>query len=482
MRGIKKVSTVLLFLSILLIYASNLVYAGEISIGSYRYPSIILIPIVSIVVCSIILIALFINIARKKISAVGAGRGFSFFGKAKKEKRQENVYLGELKKFRRGLHEMQVEQAFNALSGITRDFFKELLDLHYEFTYDELELELRKRNKRQELVDISKEISEMKYSGKRITKQELEAFAGKVEQLVKKEQLRKEEAGLKVSKAMAKDRKGFFSKISQIETEKNRKKHLLELMGQEEEALKKDMEIAKNIYHRILSSYYKLPAKDRKEIYHKLTGFYQQVNKMLFSSFYSKKSKKQLEYFTKKLDELQKQAQGVIAKEKAEGRFKLPELKSHAKIHVKPLESEIRKERAIKTEELKKLERIEKEAQERIKNITERVIEQNILRQPAEKPEEKTTVREIKYVMPSTQAGNHFVRHVIHKPREHAPIMHKAGQAEVEKTAKHDEKEKETKTAMHMPHKAKDKKFMHIAREEEEILQKLERLKKGYIG
>ena len=479
MGGTKKRWTILLFLSILFINASRLVYAGEISIGGYRYPSIILIPIISIVVCSIILIALFINIARKKISAVGAGRGFSFFGKAKRENKQENVYLGELKKFRKGLHEMQVEQAFNALSTITRNFFREMLDLHYEFTYDELEQELRKRNKRKELIDISKEISEMKYSGKRITKQELEALAGRIEQLVKKEQFRKEEAELKISKAIVKGRSGFFSKISQIETEKGKKKHLLELMEQEEEALKKDMEIAKNIYHRILSSYYKLPARDRREIYDKLTGFYQQVNKMLFSSFYSKKSKKQLEYFTKKLEELQKQAQGVIAKEKAVERFKLPELKPHAKVHVRHLESEIRKERAIKTEELKKLEKIEKEAQERIKSITERVIEQNILRQPVEKPEEKTTIREIKYVTPSPQAENHVARQIIHKSSEHAPAVHKAKQPEAEMKAKH---EKEIKTAMHMPHKAKDKKFMHIAREEKEILQKLERLRKGYIG
>ena len=165
--------------------------------------------------------------------------------------------------------------------------------------------------------------------------------------------------------------------------------------------------------------------------------------------------------------------------EKAVERFKLPELKPHAKVHVRHLESEIRKERAIKTEELKKLEKIEKEAQERIKSITERVIEQNILRQPVEKPEEKTTIREIKYVTPSPQAENHVARQIIHKSSEHAPAVHKAKQPEAEMKAKH---EKEIKTAMHMPHKAKDKKFMHIAREEKEILQKLERLRKGYIG
>lgn len=481
-----------LMLLISFIFSCSLSCAADITIGRYKYPSIILIPIISIVICSVILAAILFNIARKRMTVK---KPIFRFGRPAKEKRQENIYLKDIKKFRKELAGMQGEQAFDMLSDITKNFFKELLDLHYEFTYDELEKELRKRNKRNELIDICHNLSEMRYSGKKIIKEDIESIAERIQELIKKEEVRSEEKELGVSRALMKEKRGFLSKVSELQSEQGRKRHLLELMSQEEGALKKDMEIAKNIYHKILSSYYRLPAKDRKDVYEKLTNFYEQVNKMLFSSFYSKQSKKQLSYFTKQLSELQKEAEKVIAAErireageKHAEKIKVPEIRKF----VKGLEAG--KERAIKIEELKKLERVEKEAIDRIRNIGEGIVEQGMLQLP-EKSEEKQIIREIKYALPQ--------EHVLRKPEkpvhaEHLTELPRAGhERHLVQETKHAEprkmhierhvqdaepKEKEKHAEKPAETGIKSRKIMHIAREQQAIMEKLERLRKGYIG
>jgi hypothetical protein len=347
-----------------------------------------------------------------------------------------------------------------------------LLDLHYEFTYNELELELRKRKKRKELIDICRKFSELRYSGKRITKEELEAFVDEIEKLVRREAVMKEESEIKVSRILEKERKGFMGRLMQLESEKERKKHLLDLMSQEENALKKDMDIAKKIYHKILSSYYKLPSHERKEIYDKLTKFYEEVNKMLFSSFYSKQSKKQLEYFSQKLSELQK------ATEKAVKVKKIEEVKPIIKMPQKP----VQREKAVESEELRRLDRIEKEAIERIKRINENIVEQSML-QPVAK--EKIAFREIRPVMPAPI--------IVHKPVE---IKHKmpSAPAPIAKPAKPKQQIKPAVEHVHVPKhiesareirkagESKNRKFMHIEKEAEGIKEKLEKLKSRYIG
>ncbi|MFH0831559.1 MAG: hypothetical protein V1886_01700 [archaeon] len=472
-----------IFFAAMILFQRGGLAAGEITIGSKSYPSIILIPIISIIICSAILIVLLVNIARRKIDTSGLrGIGRSLFTKKqKKVTRQENIYLRDIKKFRKELAGKSVDEAFNLLSGITNRFFKEILNLNYEFTYDELEKELLKRNKKKELVEICRQMSEMRYSGKKVTRQELDDFSLRIEQIVRKEDLKKEETELKVSRALEKGKPDFFSRIMQMQTEKSKKKHLIELMGQEEEALKKDMEIAKKIYHNILSSYYKLPSKDRKEIYEKLTNFYKQVNSMLFSSFYGQQSRKQVESFKRELEELHKKAEKVIAKEKT-GMIKVPEIK---KPHAESV-----KERAASREELKKLEKIEKEARERIKSISESVVEQHLVHQEI-KPEPKTTIREIKYTVPQEHIRIH---EPIRRESENAPIIRKAPEIKVhaekekivaeKKEVRHEIKQEHKPLAEHkiiekkqvQETDAKSRKFMHIAKEEQEIRDKLARL------
>jgi unconventional prefoldin RPB5 interactor 1 len=229
----------------------------------------------------------------------------------------------------------------------------------------------------------------MKYSGSKIIKKELEEFADVIQNIIRKETRRKEEKELGVSKALRIERKNIFKILSRLRKgeKRSRKKHIIELMKEEESALRKDMDIAKDIYHRILSSYYKLPASERKEVYNKLMNFYNEVNRMLFSSFYGKKSRKELEYFAKKLEKLKEETEKVekVIREKpsekvkeAIERLKLPEIKIKPLKEKKKHKKELIEERKREREELKKLEEIEKRAKERIKQISESVVKERM--------------------------------------------------------------------------------------------------------
>lgn len=510
--------------------------AKEISIAGYTYPMIILVPIISIIISSIIIIFILVRVTKKE------GGRFLREGKKevkrrmvpflrkelKEEKKKENVYLKEIKRFRRDLPKISVDDGFDKLSQVTKDFFKDLLGLQYEFTYDELANEIKKRRMKEEFLDLIKRLSHLRYSGSKVTKEELEDFAGMIESIIKKETRRKEEKELGVSKALTKEKKGVISSIAKLGLEgreEARKKHILELMKEEEEALKKDMDIARDIYHRILSSYYKLPANERKEVYDKLVNFYNEVNHMLFSSFYGKRGRKELEYFSDRLAKLKKEAERVekIMQEKptrkveeAIKRLKLPELK------VKPTKEitrerrrvEISKERIKEKEELKKLEEVEKRAKERIKRISESVVKER-MSSPLPLKIEKEKIREIKpepvtrLIKPletpePIKAIRHLPEHKIHEVKREAEIKQKIRE-EPRKEAKEEKKipkpiepkphveriEKEAGIKRQLKEKspgiesesreAKEKKLGTLEREEQAIMERLERLRR-YVG
>lgn len=398
----------LLVFCLLTLFAPKIADAADITIGKYKYPSIIVIPITSIIVSMLILLILIFRVWKRKGGAVFENildklkvdvKRVKRIKKIEKEdKKKEESYLTEIKRLKRHLPTLESEKAFGILSNITKNFFKELLGLNYEFTYNELARELKNKGKRKELIDICQRLSEFKYSGSKISKEELGIFADELESFFRKEKRRKEEQELGVSKAFQ-HRKGFFGDLAytikavkESRTEDARKKKIFELMKEEEDALKTDMEIAKNIYHKILASYYKLPPKEKKEVYERLNKFYNEINSMLFSSFYSEKSKKQLEYFASKLAQIKEETEKVSGREMHE--------KMHEKIaekEAKPHEKKVLKvEPRTEIEDLKRLEKIEEEARERIKLIGESIVKQTIEKElmlPKEKHEVHKTIK-----------------------------------------------------------------------------------------
>lgn len=481
--------------------------AREITIAGYKYPAIILIPVISIIISFLIIISILVRVTktRREILKKKRIKGkenvlIPFLGKrAREEKRQENIYLKEIKKFKRDLPKLSLDEGFDKVSNITKDFFKELLGLQYEFTYNELSKELRKKGMKKEFLELVETLSHMKYSGKKIMKQELENFAAQIENVIKKEMRRREEKELGVSKALTKRKRSIFARVAGLkreETKKERKERILELMKEEEEALKRDMNIARDIYHRILSSYYKLPPSERKEVYNRLMNFYKEINHMLFSSFYGKRSKRELEYFSKRLAKLKKEAEKVErviqrkpsekVKEAVE-RLKLPEIKikPFKEIERKKRREELRKEREREKEELKKLEEIEKEAKERIKRISESVVKERMVTRPSHPAEkEKIMIREIKpkpIIKPAAVRMPAKPR-IIRPTKLERPKIHEIKRKPEKKPAEQIKKVevKKEKVPAHEI-KPKGKKLGALEREEQAIRERLERLRK-YVG
>lgn len=499
---------------LLTLFTLKIVDAADITIGKYKYPSIIVIPITSIIISMLILLILIFRVLKRKEGAIFKNvfdtlkvdiRKVKKIKKIEKEdKKKEESYLTEIKRFKRHLPALESEKAFEILSDITKNFFKELLGLNYEFTYNELAKELKNKGKRKEFIDICQRFSELKYSGSKISKEELGIFADELESFFRKERRRKEEQELGVSKAFQ-HRKGFFGNLAyaikavkESKSENTRKKRIFELMKEEEEALKTDMEIAKNIYNRILASYYRLPPKEKKEVYERLNKFYNDINSMLFSSFYSEKSKKQLEYFASKLAQIREETEEVSGKE-AHKKIAEKEAKQHEK---EVLKAEPRTE----MEDLKELEKIEEEAKERIKLIGESIVKQAIEKElmlPKEKQQKHEVHKTIKALPPLPQIKIPIKPAITPKP-EAVPLIQEHKRAiEIESpkitvtpthvAVPHNKaiertielkKEKKIAERQTSPKHGKTKRIEWLDKQAEEIKERLEKLhqKHGYIG
>jgi|GEM_PF-3088224 len=489
----------LIIFASLILFIEKTANAATVTVGQYKYPAVIVIPIVSIIISLIILLVLaFRGIKRNRdaiTAAINLGvvkklkadfRAVQSKGRAKKsEKKSENDYIGEINRFKKHLAKLAPEEAFDTLSGITKRFFKELLGLNYEFTYSELVRELKGRGKKKELVDICQRFSDLKYSDRKISKEELAKFADELENILKRERAPKEEGKekLAVSRVLQQKNRNFFANL--IETvktfteesrrERARKQKLFAMMIEEEEALKQDMDIAKGIYQKILKSYSKLPPEERKEAQERLAKFYKSINEMLFSTFYSEKSKKQLEYFTSKLGQMNEEAQKVTGG-KEEHR------------HKEIIHKRATKETQEELDELKKLAKIEEEAKERIKSIGEAIVQQAISQESVKHEHQKP--HEHKNIIPKPEITHPIIKEARKsepiplpeykkieeiKPKEIKETVIQLPFQQTEKKERVEQKEK--------PSEIKSKRLEWLDKETEEIRSKLEKLQKhNYIG
>jgi len=494
------VAACLLVLAALGLSMQKTANAATITVGQYKYPAVIVIPIASIIISFLILIVLaFRGIKRNKDVITGAinlgvikklRKDFKTAqnkGKPKKEeKKSENGYLSEISKFKKQLPKLAPEEAFDTLSGITKRFFKELLGLNYEFTYTELAKELKGRGKKKELVDICQRFSELRYSDTKISKEELAKFADELENILRKEQAPKEEGKekLAVSRVLQQKNQNFFTNLvetirtfrDESKREHARKQKLFAMMIEEEEALKQDMDIAKGIYQKILRSYTKLPLEERKEAQERLAKFYKSINEMLFSTFYSEKSKKQLEYFTSRLGQMNEEAQKVTGG-KEEHKHKAI---AHKKAEIKETQEELN--------ELKKLEKIEEEAKERIRSIGEAIVRQAIDQESVKHEHQKP--HEHKNIIPKPEITHTIIKEArksepiplpeYRKISEIKPLEIKETviQLPLQQIAKKERVEHEKK-----PTEIKSKRLEWLDKETEGIRSKLEKLQKhNYIG
>lgn len=308
-----------LVISILLL---PLVSAEEIMIGGKAYPLIIVFPLILILLVWIIIFGLYIkhnfhNISlviynlRRYLRKSGMGKLSEAIKKVplpKKAPEEEGKKLpakdlsshaDALSKFEAQLPKLKSDEAFSLFNEITKKFFADLLGMHYEFTNDELVGELQKAKRG--LVRFASRIAELKYSGKAATKDEIIDLLDEYKYILETS-LRKNKAkndGIKqgiFSRVIKEDKKIFENVKDYLDflRREDRKKRIESLLYEEKSRLKDNLRTMRSTYNRILDMYVQLTPQERTKIYPQLMDFYNDVNKAIFSSVYSREGKKRL--------------------------------------------------------------------------------------------------------------------------------------------------------------------------------------------
>ncbi|MFA5887661.1 MAG: hypothetical protein WC852_03040, partial [Candidatus Nanoarchaeia archaeon] len=205
-------------------------------------------------------------------------------------------------------HSKEPDAIFKELTPLIKDFFKALLNIHYEFTDDEMVDVLEKKKKH--LVEFAEKISELKYSGKKLSAKEIQELVKEFKGIVHKYV----ETGWKpkriakgVVERLAEQDKKIFDNVKQYVGflgGESRKMQIESLLDDEQEILKRNIGSMKRTYNRILRMYVQLSPNEKAVIYPQLIEFYKNANKAIFSSVYGEKSRKELEYFVKELQRL----------------------------------------------------------------------------------------------------------------------------------------------------------------------------------
>jgi len=321
---------------VVLILITPLVSAADILVGGKAYPLIIVAPLVLVIFVWIIILFIYLKRNINKLSLLVYNlrklfrrlgleewseklKGLKFF-KKKEEKKKEKIdevtivkdlspHLEALKELENHLPRLKVDEAFNQFNDLMKKFFADLLGMHYQYTDEELVHELQK--KKRSLVKFAKDIAELKYSGKEITKDNLMnrfiQYNKIVQEYTEKSKSNKGDETL-VKKIIREDKKVFENiktYVNFLKTE-NRKNQIKGLLDQEKSILKDHIRNVKKTYNQILKLYIQLSPNDRAKIYPQLMEFYNDVNQAIFSSVYEEKSRNELQKISKELEKMKR--------------------------------------------------------------------------------------------------------------------------------------------------------------------------------
>jgi hypothetical protein len=186
---------------------------------------------------------------------------------AEEEKLMHEQVLQRLDQIESSLKKASVAQSCRNLSAVTRQFFKLLLKLDYEFTYEELKKEILSRNIEASLKGIVmsffSRVTEMEYGNYSISKAELQSLVDELREIVK-----------------------LTTKITEAQTVINpNRKEIREsnetfgLISEALEALRKDdLDSAKAKYKNIMLLYKRLPDDEKKKIYVAVKRLLDEIN------------------------------------------------------------------------------------------------------------------------------------------------------------------------------------------------------------
>lgn len=199
-------------------------------------------------------------------------------------------YLKEIKKIEKNIPTLSVEELFNNLDPIMREFFSKTFDVPYGFTYSELDEDMEK--KKENIGNITEKLSKLKYSGLECTKTEVRDVIEHLKVIIRKHYA-----------PLPKEKQSLFKKIDLIQKIKEKlhykriekeESNIRDLINRGRLLIHKDLPLAMKTYLRSLLLYYKLPIRKKREIHIDLEQFHRELKK-------TGKHKKELANLTRKI-------------------------------------------------------------------------------------------------------------------------------------------------------------------------------------
>ncbi len=317
---------ILLFISLISLINVN---GQNITIAGQDISIIVLVPLILIILVLIIFATTFImdtktySLKTPKIEKPAGDKILEI--KTEQPKRQIIWvnYLDVIDTFVKRLEEKDPKDAFNTIIRIIREFFKERFNLEYEFTYDELQEELKKRNF--ENIEFIKHLIDLTYKDNQISKKDIYYLSDKFRDLIKIiDRNRLEESKLnqinknirfdkarkmllnihnkennidnKLNKFLNDETKKIFQHAKKSDVKKDfddfdRDKleqiNFLIINGRKS-LYKNDLDNLKEIYGDLCYLFPFLSDKSKKTAYLEILEFYEEINKKLFPELFKK--------------------------------------------------------------------------------------------------------------------------------------------------------------------------------------------------
>lgn len=316
---------------------SSLALAQEVIIFGRRFSFLLIAPIIGMLVFLTIFVLIVLKdilkgkygLMKKHISSkieeikpLAEKKPKSKERKVKEEKEESTMdYLSEISLLKKEISSLSTQEVYKRLMNIIRTSFSELLEIDSTFTFEELEKELSKKYKN--IIFSSKNLSELCYNSKEMSKKQLldvlnefenivknilaaeeiitekpkfkgklDNFLYKIEEIKKRRELKKElkrteKERKKCEKELLKrkrtlEKKGMVQKKVK-ESGKNAliaqedKLKIMSLINEGKKIVKKDIKKANNIYEQIYNLYQNLSVNDKRGLYSKVMKFYNKI-------------------------------------------------------------------------------------------------------------------------------------------------------------------------------------------------------------
>jgi len=297
-----------LFIFILILYVILPIVSAQstVKVFNKEFQLIIFIPLVLITIAILFLIILYIVDYSKRLKEIKESLKIdNFFSlifnvlrhkKDKEDKKDVFDLRKQLSILENKLSKIEPWEILKELTLLQKEFYKHNLNIKPNTSTTELKTILKKDHL--DVIEFSEKLSELKYSGSKITKDNARELLSLFGSVIKKHSIgisiekdEGEKSRRKLKKVSNKlfvnareNIKGIKNSFTALKnyfhrlTIKSKKQKILGIIKQGKDMLYSGSPSAKNMYIKALLSYYKLRLQEEKEIHSKLQDFHDELN------------------------------------------------------------------------------------------------------------------------------------------------------------------------------------------------------------